>query len=173
MIEANGTEIEESSDGISRRKPLSSPKSTRPRKNRAEPRSAKSRSVQKKAASVRGACSRFVQRAMGRWARRATRSPIRNGSSTGSRKRTNRKTPSAAARMRRQAAQKALDGMRRLLSIRFSAGKNPVGGQEEKKIVLAIWGNIVYSGRDKGTNDCVSKTDGGQTDGKNTTILYC
>lgn len=58
MIEANGTEIEESSDGISRRKPLSSPKSTRPRKNRAEPRSAKSRSVQKKAASVRGACSR-------------------------------------------------------------------------------------------------------------------
>ena len=44
---------------------------------------------------------------------------------------------------------------------------------QEKKIVLAIWGNIVYSGRDKGTNDCVSKTDGGQTDGKNTTILYC
>lgn len=54
MIEANGTEIEESSDGISRRKPLSSPKSTRPRKNRAEPRSAKSRSVQKKAGQRAG-----------------------------------------------------------------------------------------------------------------------
>ena len=47
------------------------------------------------------------------------------------------------------------------------------GRRKGEKIVLAIWGNIVYSGRDKGTNDCVSKTDGGQTDGKNTTILYC
>ena len=35
--------------------------------------------------------------------------------------------------------------MRRLLSIRFSAGKNPVGRREEKKIVLAREDDLVYS----------------------------
>ena len=47
------------------------------------------------------------------------------------------------------------------------------GRREGEKIVLAIWGNIVYSGREKGTNDCVSKTYGGQAHGKDTAILYC